>query len=484
MVIIPGIIFLIILAPLAVGSVHIVTYSAAELIIFSLLLIHVVTYSPADGPGLASPAFRFPTSGLGLFSLFFPLLLFLLFVLFQMVPLPVTIVRFLSPNTFGLYENLGLLSGHGTTGAVTSPYIPLSLSIHGTSVAFLKWAAYGALFFIITTYRPTGPALEGTRWIAILVLSVILIGFVEALYGLFAYVNDPDALLWFTRTHRSYSNRVAGTYVNPNHLAGLMNITIPLAVAFFVSFAGSVRRGKGRARNVIIELAASGKAIMSYLLLFSIILMVLALIFSGSRMGQFAFFCGLAATAMLSVFRGARKGQQRVSPRLLLIAIGCLSIAVLWGAWKGLDPVIERWGTAGQELTEARTILWETTKPLIRDFPVTGTGFGTYELAYRSYQPESFGTTLYDHAHNDYLQVLAETGWIGFVLWLAFFALFLVRVIIKWFQNTDPFSVAIGAGGIAATIALLVHSFGEFNLQIPANALLLFVVMAITWRTV
>lgn len=479
MLTIPILVFLIVLAPLAVGSVYIVTYSAAEFVIFSLLAITIVknyVVNPRLFPvsGIPAPSLRPQESAPGLFLLLLPLLLFLVFVLFQMVPLPASLVRSVSPNTYGLYEKLGFLSQH----------LPLSLSIHETSVSFLKWVAYGALFFIVASYRPAAPILEGRGWITILVVSIIFIGLVEALYGLYAYVNDPGALLWFTRAHGRYSDRVAGTYINPNHLAGLMNITLPIAVAFFVFYAGSIRRGRRRADNLIVELATSRKAVLSYVLLFSIILMVLALIFSGSRMGQFGFLAGLVATAILSVIRLVRKGEKRVSAPLLLIVMVCISIGVLWGAWKGLDPVIERWGTADQELMRSRGILWETTRPLVNDFPLTGTGLGTYELAYRSYQPESLGAILYDHAHNDYLQVLAETGWIGFVLWTAFFLAFIVRVIIRWVRSKDPFAVAIGAGGIAATIAILVHSFGEFNLQIPANAILLFIIMAITWRSV
>lgn len=472
MLIIPSVAFLVILAPLAVGSVYVITYSAAELIIFSLFLIQV-----------ANPATRAAGSARAVFWLLLPLLLFLVFVLIQMVPVPVNVLRFLSPNTIALYEKLGMISGDGTAGIVASPWMPLSLSVHWTSVAFLKWAAYGTLFFIIATYRPTRPVLYGQRWITMLVVTIIFVGLVEGLYGLFVYVNDPDALLWFRRTYGAYSSRVAGTYVNPNHLACLMNMTIPFAGAFFVSFA-RLSDGRSMGRKAIIELATSGKAIISYLLIFGIMLMVLALIFSGSRMGQFAFFCGLATITILSFLRRTRKGEQKVPTRLVFVAVLCVCAGVLWGAWKGLDPVIERWGSAGEELMRTRSILWETTKPLIEDFPVTGTGFGTYELAYRSYQPELLGSTLYDHAHNDYLQVLAETGWIGFILWFAFFALFLVRVVVRWVRNSDPFSIAIGAGGIAATIAVLVHSFGEFNLQIPANALILFVTMAITWRAV
>ncbi len=386
----------------------------------------------------------------GLFLLLLPLLLFLVFVLFQMVPLPASLVRSVSPNTYGLYEKFGLLSQH----------LPLSLSIHETSVSFLKWVAYGALFFIVASYRPAAPILEGRGWITILVVSIIFIGLVEALYGLYAYVNDPGALLWFTRAHGRYSDRVAGTYINPNHLAGLMNITLPIAVAFFVFYAGSIRRGRRRADNLIVELATSRKAVLSYVLLFSIILMVLALIFSGSRMGQFGFLAGLVATAILSVIRLARKGEKRVSAPLLLIVIVCISIGVLWGAWKGLDPVIERWGTADQELMRSRGILWEDHQAPCR-------------LSPHRHRPWHVRTCLSQlparipgrHSLRPCSQRLppgtCRDRLDRFCSLDSFFLAFIVRVIIRWVRSQDPFAVAIGAGGIAATIAILVHSFGN-----------------------
>jgi O-antigen ligase len=379
-----------------------------------------------------------------------------------------------------LYERLGFAGG---SASVTSNYLPLSLSVHTTSIAFLKWAAYGALFLIIGIYEPDTPILAGQRWITFLVVCMIFIGLVEALYGLFGYINNPDALLWFTRTYGIHSNRAAGTYVNANHLAGLMDITIPMTVALLVSLARSVVQRRRQTKKAFIEVVTSRRAPVLLVLLLSVIMMVLALIFSGSRMGQFAFCAGCFVIVVLFVIRLARKGRKKIPSMFLLILTSCISLGVMWGMWKGLDPVIDRWKVIDRDLAMGRSVVWETTKPLIKDFPVVGTGFGTYELAYRRYQPQSLGRILYEHAHNDYLQMLAETGWIGFALWVAFFVFFLVCVIYKWFKNRAPDSIAMGAGGIASTVSILVHSFGEFNLQIPANALLLFTAMAITWRS-
>ncbi len=78
----------------------------------------------------------------------------------------------------------------------------------------------------------------------------------------------------------------------------------------------------------------------------------------------------------------------------------------------------------------------------------------------------------------------SEVGLAGFIPWLAFFLLFLVFTVRAWFRRRNTFSIFIGAGGLAATVALLTHSLADFNLQIPANAMLLFLVMGLTWRAV
>jgi len=89
-----------------------------------------------------------------------------------------------------------------------------------------------------------------------------------------------------------------------------------------------------------------------------------------------------------------------------------------------------------------------------------------------------------DHAHNDYLEFLSEVGLIGFIPWLAFFLLFLASSVRALLTRRSRYSIFLGASGLAAIVALLVHSLADFNLQIPANAMLLFLIMGLTWRVV
>ncbi len=177
-IILIGLIMLIICAPAAVGSVYIVTYSAMEVLIFSLLLLHLWTTDFSflnaqmsrstrpvyDSSHVPRSAFRdsssvFRSSYLRrTLWLMLPLFLFLLFCLFQMVPLPFSFLQKISPGTAGLYQRLGLAPafGPGPMPSAPGPLLPLSLSLSATSAALLKWLAYASIFFVAATFTRPG----------------------------------------------------------------------------------------------------------------------------------------------------------------------------------------------------------------------------------------------------------------------------------------------------------------------------------------
>jgi hypothetical protein len=495
-IILIGLIMLIICAPAAVGSVYIVTYSAMELLIFSLLLLHLWTtdFSRLDAEmSRSSDNSKLKTQNSTHSSylhrtlwLMFPLFLFLLFCLFQMAPLPFSFLQKMSPNAAGLYQRLGLAPtfGPGSMPSALCPLLPLSLSLSATSAALLKWLAYASIFFVVATFTPQDspfrpspaywfqnsklntqhstlphPLLHSS--ITRLLVAVFIIGFADAIYGLYVYLNHSGSLLWFTKKY--CIDCVTGTYINRNHFAGLMNMCIPVSIGLFVS--GITSRVKAR------------RFLFLYFLFAGIIVMVLGLIFSMSRMAHLSL---AAAVLFVLLLMAATKTRHAALPIVLALVLG---LGCLWGMWKGLAPVEERWQTI-ETSYEDRFLVWQTTFTLIKHFPLTGTGLGTYELAYPPYKPQKFGAMIMDHAHNDYLEFLSEVGLIGFIPWLAFFLLFLASSVRALLTRRSRYSIFLGASGLAAIVALLVHSLADFNLQIPANAMLLFLIMGLTWRVV
>jgi len=480
-------IILIIGAPLAIGSVYIVTFSAFEFIIFSLCLIKLCDYrinKKDEGEKLKGSTykhFHLKSNGINPVSslksqkftkitiiLIVPLFIFLIVALFQLIPLPIALISFLSKNTVTIYKKLGLPQ------LMNSGLFTLSLSPYSTTVLFLKWASYVCIFFLISTFSPTEKGLKNGRWLIILSSTFFVIGLFEAIYGLYTYLYRSDSILWFTRLRDMKA--VAGTYVNRNHFAGFINICIFVSIGLLIASVLSYKKKEKGLKNAIISFASSRMAPVLYVLCFGIIIMILSLTFTLSRMGQFSLIAGFASLILLFSFQ---------KKKMVSFFIVCIIIAsFLWASWKGLEPVYERWFSLEDSLHQDRLLIYESTVKLIKDFPIFGKGFGTFELSYPPYKPEKFGAAIYDHAHNDYLQILAETGWAGFLPWALFFITYLFLTTYAFFKTDNPISRGMGAGGIAATVALLLHSFFDFNLQIPANALLLFIVMAMTWRVV
>ena len=403
-----------------------------------------------------------------------PLFLFLLFSLFQMAPLPLSFLEKLSANAAALYARLGFPLG---SELAAPTWRPLTLSLSATSIAILKWLAYASVFFLAATFIPRDAG--GTNWVRALFMAVFIIGFAEAVYGLYNYFNQSPYLLWFTKEY--YKDSVTGTYVNRNHFAGLMNVCILVSAGLFVSHIGLRTRAR-RFRTALVNILSSEKSLLMYFLFLGLIVMVLALIFSMSRMGQFSLASGVAFVVLLYSI-GAVAGKARRTQFLPLVLFAVLSVGLLWGLWKGLAPVEDRW-QALEANYENRALVWQTTQKLIGNFPLTGTGLGTYELAYPPYKPQEYGALIMDHAHNDYLELLSEVGLIGFIPWLGFFLLFVVFSIHAWHKRRNRFSRFVGPCSLAAAVATLVHSLADFNLQIQANAMLLFLIMGLTWRVV
>ena len=117
---------------------------------------------------------------------------------------------------------------------------------------------------------------------------------------------------------------------------------------------------------------------------------------------------------------------------------------------------------------------------LVQDFPVLGSGPGTFYVAFPKYRPETI-PVFYDYAHNDYVQIAAETGLVGLSLLGLVVVLSLGAAVRAQWVRRDPLMRGMAFASIMGTTALLIHSWVDFNLQIPANALLFMVVLALGW---
>ena len=300
----------------------------------------------------------------------------------------------------------------------------------------LKYVAYGIVLLIGAECVRE----EGARKIFALVMIVF-----GALYAFFALAQELTAngkIFWVHSTQ--FTGSIYGSYVNHDHYAGLMEMLVP--IPFVLSMGHLLRGGK----RVLVGSCA--------------VLMAGTIFLSGSRGGMLAFVFEMVLFAALTL-------AKRRSPR---IALGTMAVCVLILAlliFLGKGQVLGRLG----DLSPG--IRLDMTKDSLRMFskrPVGGWGLGTFPTVYPSYR--SFYTNLFvNEAHNDYAQLLVETDLLGFGL-MFWFLLRLYRYGLptsrRWEFRWDG---AVSLAALLGCTGILLHSFVDFNLQIPANAALFYV---------
>ena len=364
------------------------------------------------------------------------------YVLLQVVPLPVALLRVLSPARAEAMDALG------PVGAKVS-FASLSVFPAGTFQYFLLVCGYLVIFLLVRelTWR-----FRDRRWLVI--WPILGIAALEAGLGLWQYFGGTgEQVRW-------------GTYANHNHYAGFLEMALPFAVMYPVAV---LRRTRSRWHSSVAPaLAASGVWALAVLIFAGIIL-------SFSRMGFIATLSSLfvmgtlvLGTTQLSWVTGSRRRRW--------VGVGMVAALVLAGfVFLPPERLIQRFAefVSTDGLTgEGRTNLWAETIPLIRAYPVFGCGLGGYETAFSKFKISGVLVTD-DFVHNDYLQLLAELGLVGFVIGAAL-AFSVVRMALRGAVNSsDPEAryFAVACVGALSTIAL--HSLADFNLYIPANAMLL-----------
>jgi O-antigen ligase len=154
--------------------------------------------------------------------------------------------------------------------------------------------------------------------------------------------------------------------------------------------------------------------------------------------------------------------------------------------WLNADKVLKTfailWHRSDDLSAQARLLVWQDTLRLGRDYPWTGTGLNTFSWAFLLYQRPQRGQLFYTHAENDYLQAFAEGG----LLLVTFLALALLwggaQLLNRWSESERPFERGLGLGLLGGIAALLIHSAGDFNMHITANAMLFVLLLGLATR--
>lgn len=300
------------------------------------------------------------------------------------------------------------------------------------------------------------------------VLALIGLALFESVYGLAQYFLGWQ-YIW-TIPRRFYLGSASGTFINHNHFSGLLEMILPLSLMLSLYYAQKLRRHpRPRSRGEFLSGLGRPDLLKCLLLLLASIVIFLGIVFSFSRMGLISAIASLALLALI-VWSSRRRNPQPAWFILLLLSCG-----VAGTAWLGAGPVVRHFQALSRDDSiergsEGRRALWADTVQLIRSRPWTGSGLGCFEIAFTRFQSVELDYTL-DHAHNDYLEFAAELGIPAATLLFAMLYWIAARSLQAGLLARSSLSRAHALGALGGASALLVHSLADFNLQIPANAL-------------
>jgi len=299
----------------------------------------------------------------------------------------------------------------------------------------------------------------------LLVRTIAVFGFFLAIFGLTQSFTSPDKVYWIRELPQS---QAFGPFINRHHFAGYMEMTLALPLGLV--FTGAIEKEK------------------KFIYLFAAGLMAVALIMTNSRGGLISLLAEilfLVATMGLRRHRRKRKGSEEHKPRIksaavkaglaLALVVGLFAGVVLLGGEDALTRVAGSVNT--DDPTTGRAHFWSVTVDIIKTHPWLGTGLGAFGVVYTGYDSRN-GLYRLEQAHNDYLQVLSDAGIIGAVIGL-FFVVNLFRMGFMRRDSRDNFRRGVATGAMAGCFGVLIHSFFDFTLHTPANALLFLVLAAL-----
>ncbi len=367
----------------------------------------------------------------------------------QLVPVPSSILALLSPHARDVQSMLSLEAGSGAR-ALSIDAILTREGLESLAAAILVFWAARATF-----------SRGGTR---VVLRALAIAGFAIAVISLAQRATSPN-LIWWKWAPLSPRAAPFGPFPNRNHFAAWLLMTIALTSGYTIAHMHSHRVSVASSRRLFLrDVLRDGTTLW---LAVSIAIMTITLFATTSRGAILGFF-----TAAVTGFALSR--NHRRSGRAARWAIAALVFVAAFAVWLNFSALSEHLIESGPA---SRTTIWRETMPIIRDFPATGTGVGTYAKAMLRYQQTPL-TLLFNQAHSEYVQLVAEGGMLvtipvvgAIVVWLSLARrrLSQERLSLRWIRT----------GACAGLAGLAVQSTWESPIRMTANAMLLAVLAAV-----
>ena len=376
-------------------------------------------------------------------------IVFFVLLVIQLVPLPLFLLKWLSPGVAPVLQNLS-----GSLPAFHS----LSLIPAESLLALARFLVY-ALFFI---------ALLRLDWdkndIFILFGTAIVSGVAQTIFGLLKLGQGNTKFFLFFMADERVSPFLRGTIYNPDHFAFYLELLFPLALGLLFARLHIFDPGQSL-REKILHIADDRPLILLFL---APIILAAGIYLTGCRSGIVVLVLSALFFAQMSVYLRVNFSARK---HLRLVFI----LATLLAVFVGLQSTLDKFLT-GNYIAGGRVDYWANALAMFRDFPLFGTGLGTFKYVYFLYGRESGWV---NHAHNDYVESLSDMGALAFIAFFVLLAFLVFSLLRMWIARRHPEIKPVVLGVLTALFAAFFHSFFDFSLRIPANAFLFLALLAL-----
>jgi Tfp pilus assembly protein PilF/O-antigen ligase len=387
-----------------------------------------------------------------------PLLLLLFWYAIQLVPLPVSFVSLVSPVTAEFFKPLLML-------APDTKFINISLQPYTTAYQVLRFTSF-VLFYILTVQiLRERKVFEKAVWGSLIACSL------ACFIGILLYFTDNSRLLWIKPLLQDKQN--FGSFNYHGQFAAYVALILPLALFMMHNYQPKSYLRKS-VRDMIAIYFNHWHRNRYLVLILMVVVMFAGLLLSGSRGG---IVCGIIS--LFIILRLARKMLRLSFSLPTLIVFFVLSVFSLGSV--GLITPNQRFDRAIEAdvgTFNVRTALWETGIRMALDFPMTGSGAGTFPVLYPAYIKEPGDIAIYAHyAHNDYLETLVDGGLVAAALCLWFFFSYFSSTARNINKLRDRLLLHLYYGSLAGVISLLLHRLIDFHFKLSIIVGLYFVFM-------
>lgn len=359
--------------------------------------------------------------------------------LIQLIPLPQPLISIVSTRA----DHIAQLAQPGLY------FLSISVQKFSTAEEFLKRLMYVSMFTMMLYL----PVRRGHLIWALLIIAAFAL--LHGIYVLLQYTADPAI-------------NIKSTYTNRNHFALYIAMSLSVMIGLCLTFL------KGTAnRGTYIWLNGGLLGVCGVILI-----LVTVLMFTQSKGATVSILVGMVLTWALLRDKNPRTTISGHYIFWIMLGVAVISMVIL-----GVSDLFSRFNIA-DIFGDERWLQWGDSLRLATDYWLTGSGAGTYEYVFPAYKSAEYRPLIYHHVHNDYIETLSNEGLIGLALLLGIFVKWLATVRRLYLGRHDPFLKGVTFGIYLAVTTGMVHGFFDFNLQVPANVLMLFVLMGLGLATI